>query len=564
MVSIYDGADAFDVFFYRTYHFDLKGFSARQARRHFRLFGRREARYPHPDAMLTTLQAQECPLPPDFHSLDYVRLNPDLQQELRHAWQPAEHYLRHGRHHGRRYRPDSAFLTTRSSAEHLRRRLEQAFGEALVDDALVQTVQGARTLAARSGTPAAPLMESVLIARWFLSWPEAEIADFASLRGQLTVVFRVVFELFLIEPRSALEIDVLNRLRTLAIDTTLFEAGPDRPAVTILMLAARAVSEEPFLLAPTVGEAAGLVARFFTRDVPRLGLQRYVTPEQRVRLRGPVGQDDPAPLAAALLEEVEGAQALAAICGPEEARARFLEQGVWFSGMDYVLSAEQLTEAQVQVTSSGGELEVSAPDFLFSDRPGDPQAAQAWLRDFVLRTREDRGLPQSLVAASASACAVAGMPPREAIETPAGGPGGRKPLRVGELATFGYDGAGPRHLIGGGWYEIEETHVWSRAKEALLAINLDPEDVGPLDLFVRFSPGPRRKPRVTVWWNGRPAGGLWAREDRILTLHCHLGPQHRSGASPNILCFAIDELFTVEHDHRHLGIALYDLMLVRR
>ncbi len=560
----------FDPFFYCTHHADLKGFSSREARRHYLRLGRREARHPNPAALLARLQAQEGPLPSDFDGEDYVRLNPDLQQTLRYAWQPAEHYLLHGRHQGRRYTRAPAHLTYHSATEYLRRRLVQAFGEALVDEAFVLRVHRAASSAAGSATLAAPLMDPVLLGRWLLS-PLGPAVDFASLRDQLVVLFRVVFELSLIVPRTDVEMEVLNRLRRQAIATTLFDAGADRPPVTLLILTARAVSDEPFPEAPDPGEAAGIVARFFTRDVPRLALERYVTPGQRARLRARVSAVDPRPLAAALLEEVEGPQALPSASGPEDLAERFLEDDVWPLGMDYVLSADQLTATQVQVRAAGDGLDLYAPGFLAADRTGDTapapgagaEAARAWLQDFVVRGREDQGLPQALIGASASIYALTGALPGRGTASAGAGSGSRT-LRAGDLLTFGQDGAGRRHLIGRGWHNVEVTHVWSAATAALLAINLDEADLGPLDLFVRLSPGPIRRPQVTAWWNTRPVGALPTHRDGLFTLHCHLGSHHRGGTAANILCLGIDDLFKVPSDERHLGVALYDLMLVRR
>ena len=58
--------EAFDAFFYSTYLSDLKGFSAWQARRHYRRHGRREARPATPSDMLRRLQAELGGLPSDF------------------------------------------------------------------------------------------------------------------------------------------------------------------------------------------------------------------------------------------------------------------------------------------------------------------------------------------------------------------------------------------------------------------------------------------------------------------------------------------------------------------
>ena len=567
------GEGDLDPFFYCTYHADLKGLSAREAHRHYRRRGRREKRLPNPFALLRLVEAQEAPLPADFDSVAYLRLNGDLQHELRHAWQSAEHYLRHGRHHGRSYKPQPAGLTDRSQALQLRRRLLQVFGETPVTETLVIEVHRAASLAAASATLAAPLMDPVLIARWLLTSSDATSEDLADLQGQLRVLFAVAFEPFPILPRSAMEMEVINRVRATAVTMSVCGAGLDRPPVTLLMLAAQAASGEPVVAAPTPAEAAGRVARFFARDVPHFGLQRYVTPAQRTRLRAPVAPQDPKPLAACLLDEVRTAAPPETSADLADLAARFFDQDVWLSDMDYVLSGEQLTAAQVRVTTQGDHVALSAPSFLFQDHLGATdevswaarEAAQSWLHRFVWRERENRGLPQTILGASASAYVCGAAAPKAPKADRSGAGEGRKLLRVGELMAFGAQGTGRKHLIGRGWHLAEMgAHVWSADNTALMAIDLDEEDLGPLDLFVRLSPGPRRNPQVTAWWNGETVGALRPPWNRIFTLHCHLGSHHRSGGRPNILCLGVEDTFQVEGDGRRLGIAVYDLMLVRR
>ena len=397
---------------------------------------------------------------------------------------------------------------------------------------------------------------------------EAADLDLASLDVQLKILFRTAFEPFAIARRSVLEVEALNRLRWLAISTEVYDAGPDRPPVTLLMLAAESACHEAFPAMPSLEQAAGLVARFFARDVPRLGLQRFVTPAQRAVLRAPTAGGEP--LAALLLAEVERGQPSA---GTRRAtpQAPFLDQNVWLSDMDYVMSSEQLETAQVKVSCEDGAAQLCGPAFLFHDHRGAMdetswaarEAAQAWLQRFVWREREDCGLPQTLVSASAAVHASGAATPKTQA-APTTGQGGRKRLRPGDLLTFGAEGAGPRHLVGRGWHGAEAAHVWSGAQTALLAINLDEEDVGPLDLFLRLSPGPRRDPQVGVSWNGCPVATLRPDLNRVFTLHCHLGSRHRSGRLPNILCLSVEDTFQVEGDGRSLGVALYDLMLAPR
>jgi hypothetical protein len=267
-----------------------------------------------------------------------------------------------------------------------------------------------------------------------------------------------------------------------------------------------------------------------------------------------------------LLKEVAG--------GEEAAPAgRFMDQDVWLSDMDYLLSSEQLQALQVQVKTEGGDAELFAPGFLLQDPRSivdgkswaARELAQGWLQRFVWLEREDRGLPQTIVGVSAAAHlkGVAQSPKAPAQDRP-DGRDGRKLLRVGDLAAFGAGGAGPRHLVGRGWHGPEAAHVWSAANTALLAINLKEDDLGPLDLFLRLSLGPYRDREVAAWWNGCLVGALKPWRSMVSTLHCHLGARHRSGAKPNILCLSVEDTFQIEGDGRRLGVAVHDLMLARR
>jgi hypothetical protein len=129
-------------------------------------------------------------------------------------------------------------------------------------------------------------------------------------------------------------------------------------------------------------------------------------------------------------------------------------------------------------------------------------------------------------------------------------------------------GNGPRHLIGRGWSEPEDTHVWTVAETALLAIDLSAEDDGPLDLFLDFRVGAQPDVRVTVAWNGRIVDFVDPKPNSTTVLMCSLGQRQRTGAASNILSLCTDRLFspseTGGHDRRWLGLALSRLALVRR
>ena len=447
----------------------------------------------------------------------------------------------------------------------------QAFGDTAAPDALVLEVHKAVVAADRSTTLPAALMDPVLLARWIMTASLEDMPDTASLEGQLKILFKTLFA-----PRhegagSALEMDIVDRLRDVTVKTEVFDSGKGRPAVTLLKLATEAACHRPIPQAPSSEETAALVARFFAQTVPQLGLERFITPSQRAKLRAPVTSDDATPLAALLLQETAETPPRPGLGRPAPA---FMAKEVWLNNMAYVLSSEQLQADQVQVVAEGDRIQLYAPSFLVEDQLSISyegswaarEAAQSWLHRFVWSERQDLSLPQITIAASASAHASGAISLKgKMTPTTGGGRGGRKLLRVGDELTFGAEGPGLRHLIGRGWHAPEPTHVWSAAHTALIAINLDEDDVGPLDLFMRLSPGPRRQnSQVSVWWNGYLATTLWPTRDRRFTLHCHLGSRHRCGPTPNILCLGVDDTYHADGDQRSLGIALFELMLAHR
>jgi len=110
--------------------------------------------------------------------------------------------------------------------------------------------------------------------------------------------------------------------------------------------------------------------------------------------------------------------------------------------------------------------------------------------------------------------------------------------------------------------------VWTTAHTALLAINLDAKDDGPVDIFLDLYIGSQPDAKLSVVWNGRVVEITPIRPDTPTTLTCSLGNHHRTGGASNILGLSIDKLFSPSQygssDTRTLGLALCKLALVQR
>ena len=565
--------NALDPVFYRARYPDLKGLRGRQVRAHYERHGRDEKRWPNAGAMLRDMEAREGALPRDFDAATYLDLNPDLKPVLPQPWQVPAHYISDGRREGRRYiavhdpkSRDEPPLVARSVADALRRRLIHAFGEDQVSDALVFKTRKAAVAAIKSATIASSLMDPVLIARQLLITPD-EALDFSNLRVQLKALFDIAFvPLCLGEVLG--EQEVLRRVRAAAIELQVGPEADDLLPVTVFMLAALAASSDLPVELPTIASLPAFLARFFVVHVPRRRLERFVTPAQRSRLRAPYKGG--APLAAWMLDSVLRPDPSEPRLSSAERTARFWDEEVWRTSLDYVLSSEQLEAAQLRVEEKNGERQLTGPSFLLSAIGSEGgastwverEAVDQWLTKFVYEGQELEGLPQLLVGPSVVAHVGNGAGQRapERRSSP-GEP--RRRISLGELVGFALNGA-DRYVIGEGWHGPEPGHRWTAACSAMLAMNLDEADLGPLDLFLSLFPGPNVGTTITLLWNGVPVATQRPLLNRPVTIHCHLGAGHRTGLRANILTLAVSNTVTVANESRRFGVALRDLMLVRR
>lgn len=96
--------DRFDPAFYRDFYGDLRQFTTdAELWGHYDRHGRAEKRLPTYAALVAQLEAEFHAVPPDFDGRAYLRLNGDLGGQIDTPVQALDHYMRHGRHEGRRY-----------------------------------------------------------------------------------------------------------------------------------------------------------------------------------------------------------------------------------------------------------------------------------------------------------------------------------------------------------------------------------------------------------------------------------------------------------------------------
>lgn len=96
--------DRFDPAFYRDFYGDLRQFRTDEALwGHYDRHGRAEKRLPTYTALVAQLEAEFHAVPPDFDGRAYLRLNGDLGEQIDTPVQALDHYMRHGRHEGRKY-----------------------------------------------------------------------------------------------------------------------------------------------------------------------------------------------------------------------------------------------------------------------------------------------------------------------------------------------------------------------------------------------------------------------------------------------------------------------------
>lgn len=96
--------DSFDPTFYREFYADLRQFvKADELWNHYLRHGRAEKRLPTRQALIAQLEAEFLTIPADFDGRAYLRLNGDLGAQLDNPVQALNHYMRFGRHEGRKY-----------------------------------------------------------------------------------------------------------------------------------------------------------------------------------------------------------------------------------------------------------------------------------------------------------------------------------------------------------------------------------------------------------------------------------------------------------------------------
>jgi HAD superfamily hydrolase (TIGR01549 family) len=97
-------SDRFDPAFYRDFYADLRQFTTDDALwSHYYRHGRAEKRLPTYSALIAQLEAEFHAIPQNFDGRAYLRLNGDLAAQIDTPVRALDHYMRHGRHEGRRY-----------------------------------------------------------------------------------------------------------------------------------------------------------------------------------------------------------------------------------------------------------------------------------------------------------------------------------------------------------------------------------------------------------------------------------------------------------------------------
>ena len=96
--------DSFDPTFYRDFYADLRQFTTVEALwKHYVQHGRAENRLATPQALIAQLELEFQSVPADFDGRAYLRLNADLSSQIDNPLQALDHYMRYGRHEGRKY-----------------------------------------------------------------------------------------------------------------------------------------------------------------------------------------------------------------------------------------------------------------------------------------------------------------------------------------------------------------------------------------------------------------------------------------------------------------------------
>jgi len=97
-------AHGFEPKFYRRFYPDLRHLGTDEALwQHYYAYGRSENRFANYEALITQLVAECGQIPGDFNPDGYLRLNADLAGRIDTSERALDHFMRFGRHEGRRY-----------------------------------------------------------------------------------------------------------------------------------------------------------------------------------------------------------------------------------------------------------------------------------------------------------------------------------------------------------------------------------------------------------------------------------------------------------------------------
>jgi hypothetical protein len=467
----------------------------------------------------------------------------------------------------------------RSRLDRRRMNLERAFGREAVTDGFFRAIVSAGRFVADSKSVVVPFMEDDIVARWILTGPAPD-STFGDLSTQLSALY---YSAFMCSPvrRTTAEMDICNSVAARALVTAIWPTSYGDLPITAFMLCVidAHYAEMPDLQNPNKRDR--ICAEFFLKVVPKYGLERYVTSAQRNALCRSAGGawDGRVSLLQSWLLETDDKlrKRFAPLDAPGLAAflTWFGDVGLWEMGLDFSLREEDLRACQMMLAPTTGGCDLVIPAYFRAKGllPDDMGLAETetWLHEMVWTRRYDADIPWRVFAPSIFAYVLNGQP-RESYEPRTSANSvrrlGPRQLRPGDLLVFCDVGNGPRHLIGRGWSTPEATHVWTVAQTALLAINLDAADDGPLDLFLNFYVGPQPDARVTVAWNGRIVDLVQTKPSGATVLTCSLGRHHQTGGASNILSLCIDQLFSPSEsggwDKRKLGLALCKLALVQR
>ena len=570
---------AFDHAFYVSYYPDLAGFAPRAAEAHFHKWGRSEGRHPNASALLNSLQRTHGALPEAFEPAVYRSLNPDLEAAGLSDLQATEHYLKIGRGERRmhayadwlkrsdgRRRPglQPAALVHRSWAADQRHDLALLFGPDAADDVLTRSVMRAQAAVARSTTIAASFLAPAVLGRFLLSAPKNGSEDFGDLRTQLDVLFYALFACPNGVIRRAAELEVVNLLALRAVRTEVAACAGGLPPLTLFMLAVRSARPD-FEIDRDLGDPDTAVAEFFGRDAVELGVQMFVTAEQRAALRRPDAEGRPLALGLRKAGWTERVARRVLLGDAETLADWFWREGAWALAMDYVLDGDQVKEGQIRVESEDGVEVLVVPPLLAETAPSVPAdraAVQRWLRQRL--DPAAFALPEVILSPSALELAGGLRPgphpaPHEdgARKAPVAGT-----VRPGELVRFGKGANGEALLITGGWKATEGAEAWMDGPCAQVALPIDAPGAPCLDLFLDLRVGEAETDLdVRVLWNGRPVSCRRRRFGQAGWMHVFLGRDYRPPTDLNVLT-----LWTPGHAVHadEFVLALQQLMLAAR